>query len=298
MHFTPRPGRLNDVPRCLELLARTPFRSYEHHAALTEMLKTLPLDERMVFVVVEDRAQPERGVAGFAASVYLDKGFLDELIARPGMRLWTTLVERFQSDPSVVLSRERIGRANAAGGLHGFSPFHVYDRTWIGDPGKLDEKMTVNPTTLYFRCILDAFLEAHRGNRHQTFHKEIFHPRQLQMNEKNGYSLMRDLGSELFLIEVTKESCGNVGGWLSPIFEYHRPAMRFSDRERELLRRALQDSRIDSLAAVFGVARDTINVRRREIRDRAQLVFSHLDSFADVLKHVKQFPEELRPYVE
>jgi hypothetical protein len=196
MHFAYRLGRVADIAPCLQLLKNSPFKApndTDHaHCLLENMMKTLPSEEAMVFVVVENRSETPHRIVGFALSVYVTSAFEDVLCTKHlGPHLWTELVTRFPvkpsstkpsppksspAKPSPILDRNKIALANAEEGLVGFSPCHVYDIGTVGKP----EEIGMNPvTTAYFLCITKAFIATHRGNNHQIFYKEIYHQSQL-----------------------------------------------------------------------------------------------------------------------
>jgi hypothetical protein len=297
MHFIYRLGRPSDIPHCLNLLTSSPFASPSHHDALVCLLKDLPPREEMIFVVVEDKDKPALGIAGFALSFYVTDQFIETISSENSpSRLWTELVCQHNSKHSPILSQEKIGKANAGRGLLGFSPFHIYNRERIGEPFKILED---KQTKAYFNCITKAFVEAHQGNNHRAFYKEIFHESQLIFNQNNGYILKRDFENELFLIEATRHQADQkFGGWLSPIFDYNEPKICFTNRQRELLRFALLNNRLNSLSENLGIENCTVKDLRLAILDKAEMTRSKRETFEEILCYVKTHPEELRPFAK
>jgi hypothetical protein len=298
MYFAYRLGRVADVAPCLQLLENSPFKATSDHAKYTcylkGMMEKLPQNEGMVFVVVENRGETPHRIVGFALSVYITPEFEGVLLTKqPGARLWTELVTRSTSKPSPILNRKQIALANVSYGLVGFSPFHVYDIESVGEPEEIGE----NPVTrAYFLCITKAFIATHRGNNHQVFYKEIYHQSQLEFNVKNGYTKNRTLDAkdDLHLISVTKAN--GAGSLVSEVFHYAPPVICFTNRQRELLRFALEDNDVHSLAHNLGISTASIHESRKEIIKRAEQVPSIGDTFKSVLDYVDAHPEELRPY--
>jgi hypothetical protein len=327
MAFSYRLGRYGDIPRCIELLRQSPFKIPEiveadagskkpvepkEYAHFQKMLETLPPREEMVFVVVEETIGQSASILGFAVSFYVRDSFINRISSgNSGPRLWAELARLYTNGTTPILSRKGIGIANAGGGLVGFSPFHIYDMKRFGDPSKL----TTNEETLtYFLKITEAFLDAHKGNKHRGFYKEIFHEGQLQYNTNNGYKLKQELSKEgYFLIETTKDYLEkNPGFMLDPIFRYIPPCIRFSDKHRMFLNATLNSNgsingtseslRLshfpdpDKPEKSAGLAPSTITEQRRNITKYASSVLKKKMAFADVMEHVKGNPAELRPF--
>jgi hypothetical protein len=306
MYFVHRPGRIADIPPCLKLLANSPFappldeeKYQKYEKKLEHLLKTLPQKEEMAFAVVEDKDNLDKGIAGFAVSMYITPEFEEVICAKQhGPYLWTELVERADSvKNSPILTRRQIAKANAGEGLIGFSPFHIYNPEHLG--GIWDEKLKAE-TLVYYHCITEAFLAMHKGNNHKAFYKEIYHDKQLDFNKNNGYELKRilDASKGLFFIEVDREQFVNgVGSLIFDIFIHKKPTIFFTNRQREHLRLSVSDKpRIKVSAGNMGITIDAINDLRQGIIKLAQKARGKEETFDEILNYVKANPEELRPY--
>jgi hypothetical protein len=309
--FVARPGTDSDITACLALLRRSPFAAHEsprlHEARLRGMLETLPEKEELVFVVVEDQTLQPTQVIGCAISVYVQPQFVQRLIAPEVQpRLWMTLAQEHAVGKSPILSRRQIGAGNAGGGLFGFSPFHIYDYERLGD---LTQMSHDSDAAAYIKCILMAFLTAHEGNKHRAFFKEIAHARQLQLNIRNGYQLANAFSEynatlspsrQLFLIEANLDWVDVIGDQLSPIFLYKPPHLGFTTRQRALLRHALTNTCLKSLASALGISEATVQDHRTAIVQLAQKNLPNLPhltaNFEAVVGYVRMNPQELRPF--
>jgi DNA-binding CsgD family transcriptional regulator len=298
-----------DLPNCRSLLNPALRLSRRVEDQLPTLWSALAVCG--TFSIVEDPIKPyPDSIEGFGASVFVDDRFVEEFLSERRNYLDATLYERILAGRSPVLSEAQIAAANSGDGLS----------LVVLSYGLRDHDLS-NPVTQQVQRLGNAaFYALHAGYQLKTILNEVFGDVPAQYLNAGGFQLMETSAAGggtktgpaapyLFALRREWVERGGALHMLSSLF--HPPAARigFSSSERRVLVQALFNRSDTEIAAMSGVAIDSVKKTWRRIYDRVSLRLPYLiagerkpgdsgrssEKRRHVLDYLRSHPEELRP---
>jgi hypothetical protein len=310
-----RPLFRADVAECIELLPPWLGVDAAQRPALRALWERWADDPAVVCGVQEDLARPpgER-VQSWGATLIMPADWLDALAPRGrydsarGARVCRDTYDALLAGRLQLPSERDIGRSNAGDGIVFFALHYRQRRHDMSDP--------------YAQRVLNLAHEAFR-TAHAGYHVRAFVQQALLSDEPwlagGGFKRRTDplpgLSAErqTVLYGITREEAAAMlpGSSARHVFEHQPPRFRFSAPQRRLLKLALFDEGDEHLMQQLDVSVHGLKKLWRGIYERINDVepefFGEPASADDgkrgpekrrqVLAHVRQRPEELRPWL-
>lgn len=293
--------------------ADLPF-SASLRTALPQVLGMLISAEAIKGILIEEvgSAGEVLRLAGLGLSVFIADERMEEYLWSPQPFVFADLLKRASADPTAVLDRSAIARANAAQGLN--LVVQYMQRGW-------------DLTSPHWRAVgalgHQTYVTHHRGYR-------------LRSALQEDWSANRDIylaaGYEQFaVVDVDPASLPAAAMALSPtrtifyadrpyveglppgstlahVFQWHPPRLRFSTAEQRLLAWAIDGATDIELADQLGLSLTTVKHTWQSIYHRFHTSAAYVvgsegeegkrgpEKRRRVLTYVDEHPEELRPY--
>ena len=309
-----RPLHRNDVAECLELLPPWLALDASRRAAVQSLWERWADDAAAVSGVQEDLALPlGQRVQSWGATLVMPDGWLDAFAPQGryddarAARACPDLYDALLAGRFSLPSERDIARCNAGGGVVFFA---LHYRQRLHDMGDAYALRVLNLAN-------EAFRAAHSGYRVRAFLQQALlsdEPWLAGAGFKRRTAPLPGLPPErqTVLYGVTREEAALMlpGSSARHIFEHQEPRFRFSSAQRRLLGLALYDESDELLMQRLDVSVHGLKKLWRGIYERIDDVepeFFGEPSSADdgkrgpekrrqVLAHVRQRPEELRPW--
>jgi hypothetical protein len=310
-----RPLFRDDVAECIALLPPWLGVDAAQRPAFHALWERLADDPAVVCGVQEDLVRPlgER-VQSWGATLIMPADWLDGFAPRGqhdalrGARLCRDTYDALLQGQMQLPSERDIARSNAGGGVVFFA-LHYRQRTHdMSDPYALRVLNLAN----------EAFRSAHSGYRIQTFVQQALlsdEPWLAGAGFKRRTDPLPGMppDQQTVLYGITHEEAAAMlpGSSARHVFEHQEPRFRFSAAQRRLLRLALFDESDEHLMQRLDVSVHGLKKLWRGIYERIDDIepefFGESASADDgkrgpekrrqVLAHVRQRPEELRPWL-
>jgi DNA-directed RNA polymerase specialized sigma24 family protein len=168
--------------------------------------------------------------------------------------------------------------------------------------------------------VVNAFADRHGGNRLKWLLGEVGGPQLLDLTTRAGCRIhndyetwasahgMADAPKRPYLMGVSREVALQVENqWITRMFTYFPPRFHFTEPQRRILVLAREGYTDAEIGAEISVSPDAVKKRWGAIYDRVEEVFPHLlpesplggrgaEKRRALLAHLRERPEELRPY--
>jgi hypothetical protein len=167
---------------------------------------------------------------------------------------------------------------------------------------------------------VNAFADRHGGNRLKWLMGEVGGPQLLDLTTRAGCRVLNDYAQwaaahgmtdapkRPYLMGISREGALQIENqWVSGMFTYFPPRFHFTEPQRRILVLAREGYTDAEVGAEIGVSPDAVKKRWGAIYDRVQEVFPNLlpesplggrgaEKRRALLAHLRERPEELRPY--
>jgi hypothetical protein len=244
------------------------------------------------------RPGPGGQIVGFGLGCFVSKQFIDAELANPRPGTNARFMERFVANPSVVLNRAEIARANAGAGVDFLQLYGT-----LSDTLSPEEQLEA-VALLFSKCS-----EHLNGYRVRTFLSEIISTSERQFTNGSGTRLIEFRDVNRFLACATRESVAQVPSSVGlGIFVYKEPELRLRVTDQELLLAALTGATDQEIGCVLGLTQDAVKARWRSALARIAEARPDLIDRDDrlegrgpqkrhrVLAYIRDHFEELRPF--
>ena len=279
--------------------------------------RVLVKNPRFTGVVLES-PEPIAGhrTVAFAAAVFVSKEFSDCEIFAPKPGLNARIIASIDTGRSVVLTEAELQYGNTYDGLFQAILYSTWKRGILTSEQTAQVEMDF--AKIYFQIfagyrlerllfeatdsldiehakatkvwnIISDFADFHAGNAGNSWNRD----RALAVIERTGALSVLGSASALF-------------------FDYHKPILRFTRGDRELLEAAIEGLTDDELACALHLKKQTVKKRWASVFDQAASVMPGLLPESDgtinrptrgpqkrhhLLAYVRRHPEELRPFI-
>ena len=308
-----------DIPECVDVVAAHPVigpRYGQVTQDLPEAWRRLLNCRACVAHVFRDGSGLRAPIYCVGVSVFVRDEFIQELKSPPHFWIGPELTRRIVRDESPLLTPQELRRANSRGGLNLLTWECCYTPAYDGC-GEVH------------RYMMAEFVQRHRGYLwKELISAQSTSPEYLFFVLKTGAYLWDPIASSYTSV-VTRDPCeivsqphvtgitrelqqGLGGTWVGALFDYHPPALGFSEREQSLLSCALSGATDEQLAGMLGISvpvvkKMWVSIYRR-VEDRIPELLPNpleLDGEASkrgrekrrgLLAYLRGHMEELRPY--
>jgi hypothetical protein len=322
MIFTHRPMQPEDIPECVDIMARHPIfgpRYGRELEILPEAWLRLLQSEAKITAVFRAGKGPGAAIVGTGVTSIVQDDFLCELKTPPHFWIGPELARRIVNGESPLLTGKQLQEANARGGLNAVC-WEVCTRAGYEADVELH------------RYILKAFIQDHQGYYWKEVISSPADPDHLKWMLNmggflwdplaGGYTCMLrndpdEVAAKPHVIGITRDLEINrtqgdwVGSWVGALFDYRPPILVFSRREQRLLSCALSGATDEHLAEMQGTSLSTVKKMWISIYARVEDCLPDLisDSLRTdppangrgtekrrrLLAYLREHPEELRP---
>jgi hypothetical protein len=314
MNLRYRNFRLADTANCLRLLEPYPDSTPKLLSQLPTFWKRLFGEQAFIGVAIEEcePGGPPRMVA-FGGTLFVNEDFMRDARAAREPGLLQRLVDsELGGDPSPILRRAAIARANAADGLNTVI-IHTAPKMPLPE----------EPGYAYRYYLKEAIVWAHRGYRIKEGLQEIWSEKDLDwikafLTLRSDYSdYYRRTGQLIpvhrpYLYGVSAdEALSSASSLAAPVFLYTPPRFHLPRGAQDLLARALDGETDTALANSLHVSLATVKMRWRQIYERIEEIAPELlpdlagnhseanrgkEKRRYVIEYIREHPEELRPF--
>jgi hypothetical protein len=179
--------------------------------------------------------------------------------------------------------------------------------------------MNAEPAPNLRAMVCNAFAERHGGNRHRFIFGEARGEPFVELAFRSGFRVLNDysqwaerhpsLPIRPYVVGVSRqEALTKENQWLLRLFTYYPPRFHFTSYQRQILLLAREGYTDNEIAALVGARPEAIKKRWSGIYDRVHEIFPNLlpsngpskrgqEKRRALLAHLRDRPEELRPYV-
>jgi DNA-binding CsgD family transcriptional regulator len=283
-------------------------------ASLQQLLGALVLAEAIKGILIEEYGPTGEvlRLAGLGLSVFIADNRMARHVASPQPFVFADILREASTDPSAVLDRNAIARANAAQGLN--LVVNYMQRGWDltnahwRAVGALGHQTYVTHHSGYH--LRSALQEDWSGNREiylaAGYRGLAVVPVEPALLPRTAVQLSST--RTIFYAERPDVEALAPGSTLAHVFQWHPPRLRFSMAEQRLLVWALDGATDIELADQLGLSLTTVKHTWQSIYHRAHAMAPFVvgDEGEDgkrgpekrrrILGYVEQHPEELRPY--
>jgi hypothetical protein len=251
--------------------------------------------------VVETGGSKVRKV-GFGFSVFVTSEFADRELEKPQSGMNSRIMASLVGGMPVIRDETSLCSTNDPLDVVILSCNYKYDA------------MSAEETMKAEMMLPAIFAELHRGYRLSRIMVETVTARQRQVHESSGVwrKVVEHPEDDRALLLLTRAEAHAVSGSVAgPLFDYHEPVLRFSDKEKQLLAEALKGRTDMELAANLNVSFPTVKKRWASLFDRVADGRPELlpeggpresqenrgpQKRHRILAYVRTHPEEIRPY--
>lgn len=299
MHLVARQATVEDFGAMMSLCRV----NGEPEATNLEEWNALWRSDSTVGVVVDDITAPSGAKArALMVGVYISDAFLQECIASED----PFILAKIAKNPSALVPAGAFGAMNAGDGLN----LLVAYMGWIGD------EYHAFPGPNLRAVVVSAFADRHGGNRLKWLLGEVGGPRLLDLTSRAGCQILNDYpkwahgegGKRYYLMGLSREAAMQVENqWITRMFTYFVPHFHFTESQRTILVLAREGHTDAEIGEQIGVSPDAVKKRWGAIYARVAEVFPSLlpesplggrgaEKRRALLMHLRERPEELRPY--
>lgn len=313
--FRFRMGTAADLPVC-ETLLPPGFRAPEAvRRELPEVWRQIIDSDAKVFAIVEDiESEFPHNIEAFGLNVFPNDRFADEFCSAPRAYVAALFYERLLAGDDVLPTREQLARANAGSNINALV-LHF----GLRDPDLSHERS--------MRALLaasGAFYFFYGGFRIKRMIGEFYGRQELEYLVAGGFRLTHDFSREQpalfsgipaehwpYLFMQRREWIAPAAANpLSQLFHTPAPRIHFSNKERNILERALLNQSDEEIAAAMMVSVNGVKQTWRNIFDRVarrapQVMPSNdleqsgrrgAEKRRHLLDYLRTHLEELRPF--
>lgn len=315
MRLSRRSAQACDLKTCAErLTVRDRYRNW--FAKLPNIWCALLRRESLLSVVIEDIDRPEGDrTVGFGVSVFLTDDFVQQTKASSLSWIGPELIRRISGNASPVLDCRSIAEANSREGLNEF--------LWEFDVRPVPDAAFLSTATALIQAILeyDAGFQIKEAIAQPPFGRMLRTAIQIGGHlwdpARGRYTTQADAdaltaSSSPFVLGFTREIARqHPGSWLSSLFRYTPPRLRFTQAEQRLLSTALSGRTDKQIAEALRLSVSAVKKGWQSIYAKVGLRLPDLlpddscgllfgsgrgtEKRRRVLAYVQSHPEELRP---
>lgn len=257
-------------------------------------------------VVIEDLAEKSDPICrALMVCAFITDKFADEALNAKE----PFILARIAEDPFALVPFAEFAEHNAESGLNLLIAY-------IGWEGNAYDETAPNLRAM----ALGAWLERHGGNRIKLLFGEVASPEIVEVTVRTGGLILNDYSEwwaanrrkknirRPYLVGTPREhAMRHENTWLTRLFTYFPPRFHFTNQQKDVLRLAREGLTDTEVAAELGISADAVKKRWTSSYERVKDVFPNLlpenpmgtrgsEKRRALLGHLRERPEELRPY--
>jgi hypothetical protein len=306
MHLTARLANVNDFDTMARLCLNT-GESMAQRRACWEILWT----HGSTFGVVATDLANRTGKRDLAVMVgtYIQDFAVEKLKkAKTPLAIHRLCKLHEEGERPFVTPKEQ-GEQNAGSGMN----LKIAYLGWVG------AEYDAEPAPNLRAFVSNAFIDRHGGNRLQMVLGEVCGPAFAELADRAGFEVLNSYGSwaqraatdenRPYLVGIHRDrALLRENHWLGKLFTYFPPRFFFTQPQRQILLLAREGYTDTEIAQILDAKADAIKKRWGSIYERVNEVFPSLlpssnssgrgsEKRRALLAHLRDRPEELRPYV-
>ena len=273
MAISCRPMRREDIPDCVELLARHPIvgpRYGNGIEELGEVWKRLLRQQSFMGVVFEEGRGRTLRKSGIGVRAFVSDSYLAEIKTAPHFWVGPDIVKRITLGRSPLLTDKQVRDANSRSGLNLYA--------W---EGALSADNMGRPEAIH--TLFSEFMNLHRGFRLKEVIAQSTSVDVLEAQLKSGGYLLdasgqytkgvsaplKEIVRAPHFVGLTRElALEQYGSWVSSMFIYEAPRFGLRPSEQRLLLSALEGGTDEQIAEKLEISLSAVKKTWRQIYER------------------------------